>query len=173
MLEREADAATVKLEPAALLELMQIVRDHLDELNDIREAELLRAVAKSRPSGNSNAMTDGLMPEPILTSDNPHLSEPTGPVQAAYLPAPLPVEELPASVLQYVQAAYSENTRRAYRADLRTSCDWGGADTSHGPNRGRIPCGARWSALSRRSGSQACGDKQGPYHTGPAVAHVV
>jgi len=51
MLEREADAAAVKLEPAALLELMQIVRDHLDELNDIREAELLRAVAKSRPSG--------------------------------------------------------------------------------------------------------------------------
>jgi len=30
---------------------MQIVRDHLDALNDIREAELLRAVAKSRPNG--------------------------------------------------------------------------------------------------------------------------
>jgi hypothetical protein len=51
MLEREADAATVKLEPAVLLELMQIVRDHLDELNDIREAELLRSLAKSRSRG--------------------------------------------------------------------------------------------------------------------------
>jgi integrase len=72
-------------------------------------------------------MTDESNPRPILASDNPLLSEPTGPVQAASLPAPLPVEELPASVLQYVQAAYSENTRHAYRSDLRHFLDWGGA----------------------------------------------
>ena len=47
VLEREADSATIKMEPAALSELTQIVRDHLEELNDLRETELLRSLAKA------------------------------------------------------------------------------------------------------------------------------
>ena len=63
----------------------------------------------------------------LLTSDNPHLSRPTierdlvefGPPEGAWI-------EPARTVQDYLRAGISENTRRAYRADLRHFIDWGG-----------------------------------------------
>lgn len=65
--------------------------------------------------------------ELVLTSDNPSLSVPTrcgevfGPDALTEASA-----ELSSSVRDYLRAASAENTRRAYRADMRHFVDWGG-----------------------------------------------
>ncbi len=64
---------------------------------------------------------------PVLTSDNTHLSRPkTGPDLADFGPSEATWIEPAATVQDYLRAATSENTRRAYRADLRHFVDWGG-----------------------------------------------
>ena len=64
---------------------------------------------------------------PLLTSDNTNLSRPkTGPDLADFGPSGATWIEPAATVQDYLRAATSENTRRAYRADLRHFVDWGG-----------------------------------------------
>ncbi len=64
---------------------------------------------------------------PLLTSDNTHLSRPkTGPDLADSGPSEATWIEPAATVQDYLRAATSENTRRAYRSDLRHFVDWGG-----------------------------------------------
>jgi len=60
----------------------------------------------------------------LLTSDNPHLSEPTMGTEITRFGAD---DSLPEAVREYVREAVSENTRRAYRSDLEHFADWGGA----------------------------------------------
>ncbi len=64
---------------------------------------------------------------PALTSDNTNLSRPkTGPGLADFGPSEATWIEPAATVQDYLRAATSKNTRRAYRADLRHFVDWGG-----------------------------------------------
>lgn len=60
---------------------------------------------------------------PVLTSDNPHLSEPKMNSEITRLGHD---GILPEAVREYVREAVSENTRRAYRADLDHFMAWGG-----------------------------------------------
>ncbi len=64
---------------------------------------------------------------PVLTSDNTNLSRPkTGSDLADFGASEATLIEPAATVQDYLRAAASENTRRAYRADLRHFVDWGG-----------------------------------------------
>lgn len=57
----------------------------------------------------------------VLAIDNKTLSESKAPSENAKAP------ELHQDVTEYVRVSISDNTRRAYRADLRHFIDWGGA----------------------------------------------
>jgi integrase len=64
----------------------------------------------------------------LLTSDNTQFSRPNGPLQNALVPASARVlDGVRTTVSDYVRAALSESTRRAYKADLRHFLDWGGS----------------------------------------------
>lgn len=58
-----------------------------------------------------------------LTSDNPHLSEPK---MSNTITRTERAEGLPEQVRTYIREAVSDNTRRAYRADLSHFAAWGG-----------------------------------------------
>jgi hypothetical protein len=49
----------------------------------------------------------------------------------------------------------------------------GRSNTCFERDRGRVSGGSSGSTPDRHSGSQACGDKQGPHLIGPAITHVV
>jgi len=64
----------------------------------------------------------------VLTSDNHPLSEPNraqgDPLHVAQIPM---LDTVPPSVMDYVQAALADNTRRAYASDVRHFLAWGGS----------------------------------------------
>src|SRR5437588_411984 len=60
-----------------------------------------------------------------LTSDNARLSRPMIGVTEASLTTPSVVPPNPAR--EYLRAAISQNTRRAYQSDLRHFLSWGGS----------------------------------------------
>ena len=68
-----------------------------------------------------------LFPDPVLTSDNTLLSEPKRKPRIQALAAFTPrADQVSPSVRQYLQVSTADNTRRAYRFDLRHFVEWGG-----------------------------------------------